>query len=312
MCVFSSLLVLFVSLLLPGLDCFHVSPGQRVSLPSVSENGTIKRSFRSYTYDTSGMHTDAGEASLGTLHPLGAAATTQESSEETPDADTQGGELLPADESSVNTASSDVAQTDPLSAMYVLFRVFEAAKDTPEEELYGILQRFMSSLVHDSFFDVHVFRESEGGMPPLFLVNFNSFKAYDFVRSQLYARDPSARDLLDTFYFHISRHSPSPASYAVQVANYMTKRNAYQQMLRLLRRKRYANGNRMRRPRYYAPRQYDRTLSMQFTAPVPGSEPMFQPPPIQGIHIHPMMPPPQYIGPMGHSMPSHRVHHPMG
>ncbi|CDR94062.1 hypothetical protein, conserved [Babesia bigemina] len=180
------------------------------------------------------------------------------------------------------------------SSMYLLLRVFESSRLREEGELHELLRRYLTSLVQEGFFNIRVYRESAGGTPPLFMVDFNSFKAYDFVRAQLLSRDPSASEILNTFYFHISRYNPPTDSYA-------SRPRSYFRVPRYGRRSSSFSPRRMQRRLFFGSSRYEREMVPQYQLPPPRVTALYQPsPPPQMIPMHmpPMLhaPPSPYMG----------------
>ncbi|KAK1443751.1 hypothetical protein BgAZ_206270 [Babesia gibsoni] len=298
--------ILCLSLLVRWTCCFHVTPRR---LTARFENRQYRNNGSAYTYRAISVASNGedGAGSLGDMyHKL-------ESGDESKEIDRQGDgsafgkgdETSPKNEES-GTENGDGSQNNRKD-MYIIFRVLDDCKYIEEDMLYDIVNTCISSLVQPGFFNTGLFRNSSSDMPPLFHVVFNSFKAFDFVRAQLYSKDASVKALLDNFHFHMSRYAPSPDSYPVQVANYMTKRNTYQRMLKNLQKNRNRGQNWQGRNNRHVRGGLGRTVAMQFTSPTVNPENMFPPQHIPGIHIHSMMhpPPPPYMGQPGPGMPSH-------
>ncbi|GIX63693.1 uncharacterized protein BcabD6B2_31280 [Babesia caballi] len=301
-----ALLVVQAALLFRRLDAFRVAPVQRAVAVDGGQHGQYSLEQRPVCVEAGRRYGGACDAHGSQLHPLGAYARRQ--SKESADVyameNQPASEALPEEGFPRGVEEPVAADKTENDAMYILFRAFQSSMSRPEEELYGVLRDYISSLVQDGFFDVHVYRDAAGAAPLLFAVQFNSFKAYDFVRAQLHSRDSSAGPLMNTFYFHFSRYSAPPDSYTALVTSY-NRRRAYNNMMRYARRAALLRPPRLSQPLYYRPQSYDRGASMQFQPPPPAMNPLYdQPPPqMQPMHVQPMMAPPQYMGPHGHGMP---------
>ncbi|GFE54928.1 phosphatase 2C domain containing protein, putative [Babesia ovis] len=109
--------------------------------------------------------------------------------------------------SSKPTDTIDRLATEYKASMYIVFRVFETSRHRSEDELRGILERYLSSNVDSSNYTIYKYEESTGVLPTLFMARFYDVKSFDFMRRRIYLRDPSAAELLETFYFHVSWYS---------------------------------------------------------------------------------------------------------
>ncbi|GBE60753.1 hypothetical protein, conserved [Babesia ovata] len=304
MAVLAALLVVQAVLHLSCLDAFRVAPSGRGAVGGLYRTFVEER-FRNGSLAGSGASGAVGWHGRSPSHLL---MTSSDSSESL-------GESYSTDNTEMpdNGMEADYNRNDPFgyntpsdigSSMYMLLRVFESSRMREEGELYEMLRGYLASLVQEGFFNIRVFRDAAGSMPPLFSVDFNSFKAYDFVRAQLLARDPSASEILTTFYFHISRFNPPPDSYGVRPRSYFG-------MSRYGRRSSPFSSRRIPRRLYFGPPSYEREMAPQYQLPPPGVNALYQPSPppppppqIIPMHMPPMMhsPPPPYMGPNGPNM----------
>ncbi|ORM40910.1 uncharacterized protein BXIN_1706 [Babesia sp. Xinjiang] len=312
MFIVGSLLVFHALLLIGGIDGFRVLSSQRAPVAVFSKYRTPVKDNTVNLVDDANASLLVGDVQGTSIQLLRARPTDDVVEDSNVDvSESTDVEDLPSDDRyrvpSELGAGSMLGIND---LMYIIFRVFDSLGEVSEEECRRIIMNSLSSLVQERFFDLYVYREVGGNLPPLLLARFNNFNAYEFVRVQLYARDPSTAELLRTFYFHTTRYSIHQDPNTISMSSYI--------------RNRMYRGGRMNPPRggIYGSRRvppqrysgmvgYDRVPPpVQYPGQSSGMAPMYQQPPppmpppphLQHLQMHTMMLSPHMMGPPGHEM----------